>query len=251
MDAMRTRFEVVLPGVQTDRLRAAAEAALAEIRSVERTFSFFDQKSWVSKINRLAAHSPLRVPPDVFELLQICQSVHRDTHGAFDPCVATPTSCPDRTSATFDKVQLHSPSRTVHFHHPELELDLGGIAKGWAIDQAVAVLLEAGVTSALVHGGTSSVRSLGVPENECGWKIAIGEFASTWLASQALSVSHTFSDSEAQSNQSCHIIHPRSGHPISLQRQSAVLASSATLADAWSTALLVDASEPFTWKQIS
>ncbi len=260
---MRTRFDVIMHGhaglsppapeaaqQQTARLRAAAETALAEIADAEQRFNFYDPESWLSRINRDAAKGPVRVPPDVFELLQLCQRVHKDSGGAFDPAVAS-------TSATFAQVRLSPASRRVQFLHPSVQLDLGGIAKGWAIDLAVEALMEAGVTSALVHGGTSSIRAIGQPPGETGWKINIGDQACVSLRDQAMGISHTFSGGGSTKDATCHIINPADGDVLRLPRLAAAVCSGdghdkspAALTDAWSTALLLRHSEPFTWKHL-
>ncbi|NQU48148.1 MAG: FAD:protein FMN transferase [Planctomycetes bacterium] len=276
---MRTRFDVIVHGdaglsppapeaaqQQTARLRAAAETALAEIADAEQRFNFYDPESWLSRINRDAAKRPVRVPPDVFELLQLSQRVFRDSGGAFDPAVASAsTDATDLAVAagqsnlagtelpTFAQVRLSPASRRVQFLHPSLQLDLGGVAKGWAIDLAVEALIEAGVTSALVHGGTSSIRAIGQPPGETGWKINIGDQACVSLCDQALGISHTFSGGGSTKDATCHIINPADGDVLRLPRLAAALCSgvgAAAWTDAWSTALLLQHSAPFTWKQL-
>ena len=70
-------------------------------------------------------------------------------------------------------VQLNPADFTVQFAREGVMLDLGAIGKGYAVERAAEVLREAGVTSALVHGGTSTVQALGQPPGEEFWKIAI------------------------------------------------------------------------------
>jgi FAD:protein FMN transferase len=281
---MRTRFDVIVHGdaglsppapeaaqPQTARLRAAAETALAEIADAERRFNFYDPESWLSRINREAAKAPVRVPPDVFELLQLCQRVFRDSGGAFDPAVASAAAGKSDLAGTelptFAQVRLSPASRRVQFLHPCVKLDLGGVAKGWAIDLAVEALMEAGVTSALVHGGTSSIRAIGHAPGESGWRINIGDQACVSLRDQALGISHTFSGGGTTKDATCHIINPADGDVLRLPRLAAALCSgvgggiqfaphasnshATALTDAWSTALLLRHSEPFTWKHLT
>jgi thiamine biosynthesis lipoprotein len=141
-------------------------------------------------------------------------------------------------------------------------LDLGAIGKGYAIERAAEVLREAGVTSALLHGGTSSVQALGHPPDAAFWKVAIERpqpgpgSPSTWLAIQppasspgllatvplcdeAMSVSAVWGKSfQAEGRTFGHVIDPRTGQPATGAVLAAVVLPSATETDALSTALL-------------
>jgi FAD:protein FMN transferase len=221
-------------------LQAAGAEALAEIEAAEKRFNFYDPESWLSRVNQNAASGPTRVPPDVFELLQLCQEMHQQTGGRFDPAVGSRTN--------FSQVALDPSARSVHFTAPGMQLDLGGIAKGWAIDLAAEALLDAEVTSALVQGGSSTIRAIGSPPGQRGWKVEIGSAACTWLHHQALGVSHSFADDGSTSGPTCHIINPVDGEPLRQPRLAAALSPAsdsrraAAIADAWSTALLVPGS---------
>lgn len=270
---MRTRFDVVLHGAnhdslndeatqdQTAWLRAVAVEALAEIEAAEKRFNFYDPDSWLSRVNQRAAQSPVQVPADVFQLLELCLQIFTETDGVFDPAAASP--------ASFAEVELIAGQRQVRFHHPQLQIDLGGIAKGWAIDLATETLLDEGVTSALVQGGSSSVRAVGAPPGQSSWKVQLAEHASTWLHNQALGVSHTFADDGSTEEPTCHIIDPARGEALRCPQLAAVLCPAepptaytvsndamqsaphpAAVADAWATALLLRHSQPFTWKQL-
>jgi FAD:protein FMN transferase len=288
LDAMRTRFEIVLPGVDSvaplspassDRsarsarsagfLHAAGEAALAEIAAADRQLSFFRSDSWLGRINREAARGPCKIPAAFFELLQLCAEVHLQSEGAFDPSVGR-----WQKNSSFKQVRLDSATRTVEFLNPNLQLDLGGIGKGWAIDQAIEVLQEAGVQHALIHGGTSTVRTLGPPPGQIGWRIDVQGQASVEFCHAALSISESyprqmetqapaaadltgvavdataFGDSASPTPPTPHIINPHDGQPLRLPCLAAVTAPTAAAADAWSTALLVQKPSRFSWKSL-
>lgn len=264
---MRTRFDVVLHGdpddtrsaeaaqLQTARLRALGEEAMAEIEAAEKRFNFFDPDSWLSRVNQRAASQAVRVPNDVYSLLKLCALVHSQTNGRFDPAAGSGSS--------FSQVDLNDEQRSVKFRHPQLQLDLGGIAKGWAIDLATEVLLDGEVTSALVQGGSSSLRAIGSPPGQRGWKVEIGNNVGTWLHNQALGVSHTFADDTSTEGPTCHIIDPVNGEALRQPQMAAVLCAvaadnspdraldhPAAVADAWSTALLLQHPQSFLWKQL-
>ncbi len=237
LDAMRTRFECVLVGEGEAALRAAGEAALREIRATEAELSFFLPGSALMRLNRQAAVDWTRVPDRTFRLLELCQSVHAASGGAFDPGYrAAP-------AAGFAAVELSADRRAVRFRHPGLTLDFGAVGKGEALDRAGLALREAGVAAALLHGGTSSVLALGAPDGQRGWQVGIGERACVLLRDAALGVS---------GNARVHVHDPRRGGPCGgTVRLAAVMAPSAAVADAWSTALLVSGAREFEFRALA
>lgn len=239
--AMGTRFELVLIGQDEVRLRAAGEEALAEIEECDRRLSRFRRDSVISHLNRGAAAAWVPVDVDTFDLLNRCAELHSATDGAFDPtarrdCVA---------GVGWENVRLDPARRAVRFAHRSTALDLGGIGKGHGLDRAATALRQAGVETAFLHGGTSTAVALGVPPRATGWSVSLGSEARAPVAilrDCALSVS-------AQSGPMAvsrpgHVIDPRSGIPASGPGGAAVIAETATDADAWSTALLISGDRP-------
>jgi thiamine biosynthesis lipoprotein len=189
-NAMATRFEVLLHGANPVALRAAAEEALDEIERLEAQLSLYRPTSEISRINARAATEPVRVEPELFRLLQQAQHLSRESDGAFDITVAPLVRCwgfmggtgalPDEEAIAMarDKVGMHQVTLndrdfTVRFAREGMMLDLGSIGKGYALERAVAILQEAGVEHALLHGGTSTVCALGAPPDAEAWKVAI------------------------------------------------------------------------------
>ncbi len=222
---MGTRFEVVLPAADPEALRPAGEAALAEIEEWHRRLSRFAPDSFLEHIHRAAAEAPVVVDREMLALFADCVAVWEASGGAFDPALGS----------GMDAVALDPSGSTIHFTRPGVALDLGGIGKGHALDCAARVLREAGITSALVHGGTSSVIAIGAPPDQPAWKIALagsGEPPRTVaLRDSALG---------ASSNQGRrHVTDPRSGREVVGARLAVVTGPSARRCDAWSTAALV------------
>jgi thiamine biosynthesis lipoprotein len=195
----------------------------------------------------------VRVDADAYDLLATCARVWRASQGAFDPTVAPLLEARgfDRGGALggngaarvgFDAVELDAEQGAVRFHHPGTRLELGAIGKGYALDRAARPLREAGVDTALLHGGTSSVLALGAPPGLPGWRVAVGREPGArvvTLRDRALSVSEPGAQvAEAGGQRSGHIVDPRTSAPARGAR-AAVLAATATLAEAWSTALAV------------
>jgi thiamine biosynthesis lipoprotein len=265
--AMATRFEIVLYGENPVALRAAGEEALQRIDQLEDQLSLFRTGSEISYLNARAAKSPVRVTPGLFALLHQAQKLSAESRGAFDITVAPLVRCwgfmggvgrfpapaevaEARTKVGMGLVQLNSADFTVQFAREGVMLDLGAIGKGYAVEQAVEVLREAGVTSALIHGGTSTVQALGPPPGEEFWKIAIETpvtkpdvppslLATVPLKEEAMSVSGLVGNSfQAKGRTYGHIIDPRTGEPAIGTVLAAVVLPSATETDALSTALL-------------
>lgn len=198
LDAMRTRFELVLIGADAaaPALRALAEEVFAEIEECESRLSLFHPGSLLSLVNREAASRPIGVDRETFDLLLHCRDWHDTTHGAFDPTIAPlmkawrlhgdpHAAAPDESLTKAQEcvgmhhVELDSAASTVRFSKSGVSLDLGGIAKGHALSLAERVLRRATqphsdlLQAALLHAGTSSVTAIGAPLGQTGWRIAI------------------------------------------------------------------------------
>lgn len=266
-NAMATRFEVALYGEDPRQLRAAGEEALEEIERIESRISPFKPESEVFWVNRTAYRQPVRVSPDVFNLLKIARMIWEMSEGTFDITIgplmklwgfrggveAIPSEeliASIKSCCGMNFIELEETSRTIKFLNPELQIDLGAIGKGYAIDCAVEVLRESGVSSALIHGGTSTAAAIGEPPPPEKWKIALelphflNQSDSTLvsyveLKDNSLSVSAIWGRKSELSDEFGHIIDPRSGKPTRNCVMAAVLHESATFSDALSTALLV------------
>ena len=266
-NAMATRFEIVVHGDDEASLRAAAEEALNEIQRIEAQLSLYRPDSEVAHLNARAARDWVRVSPEVFRLLEQAADLSSKTDGAFDITIAPLVRCwgfmggqgqqptaeaieQARQTVGMHLVELDPESFAVRFRRPGVMLDFGAIGKGHAIDQAGKLLREEGITSAILHGGTSTVFALGKPPDQPAWKIALEAppetegaqpkpLAVVELQDEALSVSAVWGKSFSSAGKTFgHIIDPRTGHPADNADLAAVVLPSATETDALSTALL-------------
>jgi len=266
--AMATRFELVLHGDHAPALRAAGEEALRLVEQLEGRLSLFRPASEIARVNAGAARAPVRVSPEVFALLQRAQKLSAETGGAFDlsvaplvrcwgfmggdGCLPSPAAVAEaRARVGMHLVQLDPGAYTVRFAADGVMLDLGAIGKGYAIEQGAEVLREAGVTSALFHGGTSTVQAIGAPPGEASWQVALEVpspapgtpprlLATVPLRDEAMSVSAVCGNHfQAGGRTMGHILDPRTGEPAQGTVLTAVVLPSATETDALSTALLV------------
>lgn len=272
--AMGTRFELVLAAESRDA-RSAGTEALLEIEEWDTRLSRFRRGSWLSHLNRSAARDWVRLDPELLSLFELCERVHALSHGTFDPSVAPVMDAlasgyhpraleRARSRVGWHRVELDASRCAVRFREPGVSLDLGGVAKGFALDRAGERLRELGVQCALLHGGTSTTIAIGHPPGADAWRVALAEPRSpsgdachdidsdttprvtAALRDCALSVS-------AQSGRTF-FLHGRSiGHVVDPVRTSqveaapelaAVICRDAAAADAWSTALLLRGAEP-------
>lgn len=235
VNAMATRFEIVLHGDHEAHLRAAGEAALQEIVDGHRRFTRFTSDSLLAHIMRTAHASPVRLDQDTFDLFSDALDVQHLTGGAFSISL---TALP--------AFSLDPGARSIRLHGGNVRLDLGAIAKGHALDLAARVLRDAGVTTALLHGGTSSVLAVGAPEGSSGWTIAFAHDPAldpVLLRDAALSVSGATGATTASAPR-YHIRDARDGRPVMTRRYVTVIGPSARGADAWATAVSILGKRP-------
>jgi thiamine biosynthesis lipoprotein len=265
--AMATRFELVLHGNDPLALRAAGEEALDEVERLEAELSLYRPASAIAHVNARAAREPVRVAPGLFRLLEHAQRLHRESGGAFDVTIGPLVRCwgflggtgalpePAAVAAAREKVGMHlvelnAADFTVRFRRDGVMLDLGAVGKGYAVERAVELLREAGVASALLHGGTSTIYGIGHPPDAEAWNVAVEYPAETPGASaellavvplrdEAFSVSAVWGRSFQIAGRAYgHVIDPRTGQPVASAMLAAVALPSATETDALSTALL-------------
>jgi FAD:protein FMN transferase len=275
--AMACRFEITLAS-QHAAWVPAARTALDTIDCLEAGLSVFKEDSAISRLNRRAAlrdegdglevavEIPVEVDEDLFRLLERCHDLHRDTGGAFD-ITSTPLSrcwgflqrqgrVPSaaaidaaRARVGFDRVALDPARRTTRFEHSGIELNLGAIGKGYALDCVAVEMRRAGVTDALLSAGRSSLLAIGGGAR--GWDVEVVSARATQegaprplarlrLRDVALGTSGAGEQFViADGTRYGHVIDPRTGWPASGVLSASVVTASAADADALSTAFLV------------
>jgi thiamine biosynthesis lipoprotein len=160
-----TFVEIAVAGEASDALEAAVEAAFAAVATVHRLMSFHESGSDVSRLNRDAAARAVEVHGWTCEVLETAVDLHRRSGGAFDISVAPALqrlgllpdgpasgSIPSRHDVVRDPIHL-LPQNQVRLASPAVKIDLGGIAKGFAVDRAVDALRQQGITEGIVNAG--------------------------------------------------------------------------------------------------
>jgi thiamine biosynthesis lipoprotein len=267
---MGTTFEVMVP-FGTPQGVEASETALDLIDLLEAQLTVYRDSSEVSRVNRLASTAPVVVEGQLFDLLAQSARLCEETASAFDISVGAlikawgffkrrqQVPAPTDLAEVMNRigmahVELDSDHRSVRYRRPGLEINLGSIGKGYALDR-VATLLRDGwrLTSALVHVGHSSVYALGTePGDERGWTVAIRHpwdrrrrLATVRLRDRALGTSAaTFQHLEYQGRKLGHILDPRTGWPAEGMANASVVAPTAAEADALATAFFILGVDP-------
>ena len=260
-EAMATVFEVFIAGKAEDCARQAARAAFDEVDRLERLLSRFAPSSETSRIGRLRPGESLRVGIETAEVLGLAAAVQAETDGAFDVnylAAGRPARGHSKTSLQplgklirvvqtgqgFEVTRLPGKGR---MRPAALDLDLGAVGKGYALDGALAVFRDWEVGNFLLHAGTSTALAAGPGPGKGkagrGWPVGAGSAAGTTsgpgrflLRDRALSGSGTEVKGE-------HVIDPRTGRPAQGHGAAWAAHASAAAADALSTAFLVMATE--------
>jgi thiamine biosynthesis lipoprotein len=265
-DAMGATFTVALYGTDRAPMESAANAALAEARRLDALLSNYRPESEWSMVNRTAASHPVKVSAELFHLLAACLEYSRESDGAFDISVGplmkiwgfykssghlAPHSAVDAAlqKVGYRHVHLDAAAQTVEFDIPGVELDPGGIGKGYAVDRMVEILKQKGVTRALVAGSDSSIYALGTPPDEPrGWQLSIRDpkisrrtDAQVYLKDMSLSTSGSSEKFfQADGRTYSHLMDPRTGYPAQGTVSVSVVAPHTIDSEAWAKPYFVN-----------
>lgn len=258
IDAMGSVISVVAYGETAGRTQTAVTQALDEASRLDATLSNYKPHSEWSEMNRAAASQPMHVSAELFGLLQMCLDVSRQSEGAFDISVgplmkvwgfykgtghlANPAELSSAMQFVgFSKVHLNPRGRTVRFAKRGVELDPGGIGKGYAVDCMLEVLRRNGIRTAFISAGGSSIYALGAPPGDLGWPVKLEDprhpstpAASVSLRNQSLSTSGSYEKFfVADGKRWSHIMDPRTGNPATGMLSVSVIAPKTIDSEAW------------------
>ena len=258
VDAMGTAFSIAAYGEGRAKLESAVAQGLEEARRLDQMLSNYKPESEWSQVNRLAADQPVHVSPELFQLLAACQEYSHESEGAFDITVGPLMKVwgfykgsghlPHRAEVWgalslvgYQKMLLDARNQTVRFSKRGVEMDPGGIGKGYAVDRIAQILKDDGVRSALVSGGGSSIYAIGTPPNEPGWKVDIKNprdpsqsAATLMLKDESMSTSGNYEKFfYAEGKMYSHIMDPRTGYPSQGMLSTSVIAPKTIDSEAW------------------
>lgn len=252
---MDTEVEIILPRGNEEDFAVAFD----EMRRIEKLMDVYNPKSEVSRINRLADKEPIKVSKEIFEVLKEALEYSRLTSGAFDVSIR-PLSrlwgeggklkeipeveeIEERLAlVSYKNIILNEKDQTVKFKREGMALDLGGIAKGYALDRAIKVLKERGIKEALINAG-GDIRAMG----ERSWRVGLQHprkekevLAVIELRNQAIATSGDYQRYFIKEGERYHhIINPETGHPADKCMSVTIIGPSATQADILATGVFV------------
>ncbi|MDQ6678149.1 MAG: FAD:protein FMN transferase [Acidobacteriota bacterium] len=258
VEAMGSTYSVVLYGPDREVLEHAAELAFDEARRLDDELSNYKPESPWSQVNRHAAERPVPVPVELFDLLSACLNYSKRSEGAFDITVGPlmrvwgfykgsghlPKPGDVKMAMTrvgYRNIKLDAATHSVRFAKTGVEMDPGGIGKGFAVDKMAEILRKAGIEIALISGSGSSIYAMGAPPGEKGWTISIRDphqetktVQDIVLKDESLSTSGSYEKFfEADGRVYAHIMDPRTGYPARGMLSVSVITPRTIDSEAW------------------
>ncbi len=263
---MGSVYTIAAYGEHRGRMASAVRATFDEARRIDAFLSNYKTDSELSRINREAAAGPVEVSPEMARLLARCLDYSRQSEGAFDitvgPLMKTwgffkgsgelPSSFAisrARKRVGYRLLRLDVEARTIEFRRAGVELDPGGIGKGYAVDRMADVLRQAEVTRAFISAAGSSLYAIGSPPDEPrGWYVRIRDpqtaevtAAELYLKDESLSTSGSYEKFfEIDGKTYSHIMDPRTGRSAEGVASVSVLAKHTLDSEAWTKAFFVN-----------
>lgn len=266
--AMGCEFEVLINAIDQGQSTEAALSALDLIDRLEDQLTVYQDQSEISQLNQRAGKEPVPVEEGLFQLLVLAKQLFEETDGAFDITSSQlshiwgfhrrqgqmPSAEEiDQARKRMGNQHLHldESDQTVALRGEGVEINLGGIGKGYALDCAMQQLAAEGIDHFLLHGGQSSLLARGQridrEEPTEGWLVGVGHplrpdrrLATIRLTDQALGTSGSGTQSfHHRGKRYGHILDPRTGWPAEGVLSATVVAPSAAVADALATACYV------------
>ena len=258
VDAMGTGFTIAAYGTDRAKLQSAVAQGLEEARRLDEMLSNYKPASDWSDVNRRAGDGPVHVSSELFQLLSACLEYSRESEGTFDITVGPlmkvwgfykgsghlPHRAEVRGATSYvgyRNILLDPAAQTVRFARKGVEIDPGGIGKGYAVDRIAQILKDDGIDRALVSGGGSSIYAIGAPPNEKGWKVDIKNprepskaVATIYLKDQSMSTSGDYEKFfYAEGALYSHIMDPRTGYPAQGMLSVSVITPKTIDSEAW------------------
>lgn len=269
--SMACTYTVVVYGTDPKQLPLITTAALDEVDRIDALMSHYKPESPLSQINREAGQHPVLLEPELFRFLERCVRYSQQSDGAFDITVGPLMKAwgffrgegripwffelwSVLRKVGYQHLRLDSTQRTVQFDRSGMELDLGGIAKGYAVDRVVELLKEQRIERAFVSSGGSTLYGLGAPPESPGWEVKVQDplaphdpkksATTVLLKNQCLSVSGNYEKFfKVRGVTYSHIMDPRTGRPVENMLSVAVITQNGTDGDALDNAFYVQGVE--------
>lgn len=261
--SMGTQLELLLVGDDEKYLAAVVSEIEEELQRLENRLSRFIPTSEVNRINQQASEQPLLIDPEMVAIIRTALCFHQETNGAFDITVApllrkwgfyerefrvvTAEKIDDLLAQTgADRIKLDEASRTIFFKRKALEIDLGGMGKGYALEAILEILKESEISNAFLSFGGSSLYGLGSPPEQSGWPFSFrvskdknAQPIAVRLHDIGFSMSANYNRQFVIEGKAYgHIFNPQSGKPAEGLLAAAVIHESPLRAEILSTAFM-------------
>ena len=235
---MGTLCEVRVDCRSSAHATVAMSASFSEIRRLEKIFSAYDPSSELSYVNREAFNAPVTVSDDFWALTRSAIRYARATDGAVDVTVGPLVRGREAAlqSIGSGKISMDPAARTVRFTTAGMEMDFGGLAKGYAAARATKILGQWEIPSGLVNlGGSSIVTTPG----ERNWLVGVADPSSPQQYAAIVVAQPGTAVSCSGVYERCHIFDPRTGLPLDGLRSAVAITKSAVLGEVLSKQLLL------------
>ena len=257
---MGTIFEIAAYDQSSEHASRAIEKAFQEIVRLDDLLSNYKPDSALSSLNRSAHFHAEQVPSDLYRVIDQAVQFSRLSDGKFDISIAplvnlwkaalrgdgTPSRAQQdevRSCVGYQKIELLPPDR-ISFRSPCLQVDLGAIGKGYAVDRAAEVLRALGIRNALINAGGSTIFAMGSPPQQTGWLVHLRDPSNkidpqVMLKDGSVSTSEQTAPSLLGNDSAGHIIDPDTGMPLKTVFAVSAVSKTASASDALSTTLLL------------
>lgn len=226
-ESMHTRVDVVLCHSAKPECDVLCEWIYNELSRLAGLMNRFDSASELAKINMTAADRPVTTSEDIYKIVRVGIGGYSLTNGLFDITVHSHNHYKEGIAA----IEISELDRTIHFTHRDVQIDLGGIAKGYALDVVADYLLHESIGDFMINIGNSSICAHGNQPGGEGWQIALAGGGDNYLLkNQCLSISGN------HSNNTKHIVDPSTGKYINATTLSAIITLSGVESEIRSTA---------------
>ncbi|MBD3385681.1 hypothetical protein GF407_12250 [candidate division KSB1 bacterium] len=253
--AMATLFQIYVIHPETSYAEQAAWDAFDKVDQLEQEFSRFLPNSDISRINALPKNGSISISVDTYACLQVCKQLYEITFGAFDITIGNLYELwldDDKSLKNPSTRDIKAAQDSTGMHHIRLDsrnlnlsklghninLDLGGVGKGFALDRIKDVLQDWEIKTALIHAGYSSVLALGKPFQLDGWPVTISDPLGGTKVLTTLFLKH-IALSGSGIIKGRHIIDPEEGKPVHNRIAAWTRGDTAAICDGLSTALMV------------
>jgi FAD:protein FMN transferase len=257
---MGTVYEIAAYDESSQRASKAIDQAFAEIVRLDEVLSNYKPESDLSRLNREGHFHAVKVPADLYKVIEESDKYSRLSGGKYDITVAPLVDMwkaalrGDRVASQeeqdklracvgYQKIEL-TPPDMVEFQSPCLRIDVGSIGKGYAVDRAVEILRANGIKNALVDAGQSSIYGMGAPPGKSSWEVHLRDPSNcvdptVMLSDNSVSTSEQTPPSLLGNETAGHIIDPENGKPLETKYALSIVARTGTETDALSTTLLL------------